>query len=72
MAVKKQAAKKQTAKKQASLPHPSRITSEDSHDMIVEAGGKVVYVPKKPPLKPSTYAEVCEAAGATDPRRFRP
>ena len=53
------------------LPHQPRIVSEDSHDVIVESPGKVIYVARKPPEKPLTYAEVCEAAGATMKHRPR-
>jgi hypothetical protein len=54
----------------AALMHEPRIKSEDSHDAIMGPDGKMTYIPKKQP-KQLTYAEVCEAAGATMKHRPR-
>jgi hypothetical protein len=54
----------------AALNQP-RIHGEDSHTCVVGPDGKVTYHPKHQPPKPLTHAQVCEAAGASDPRRFR-
>ena len=54
----------------AALMHEPRIKSEDSHVAIMGPDGKMTYIPKKQP-KQLTYAEVCEAAGATMKQRPR-
>jgi hypothetical protein len=54
----------------AALMHEPRIKSEDSHDAIMGPDGKMTYIPKKQ-AKQLTYAEVCEAAGATMKQRPR-
>jgi hypothetical protein len=54
----------------AALSQP-RIMGEDSHTCIVGSDGKVVYKPRTQAPKPPSYAQVCEAANASDPRRYR-
>lgn len=50
-----------------------RVITEDSHDVIVEPGGKVVYLPKGKPERALSHADICERANASDPRRhFKP
>ena len=55
----------------AALMHEPRIKKEDSHDVIVGPDGKIVYKRRTPLPAAPTVAQVCEAANASDPRRFR-
>jgi|SRR5271165_3976972 len=55
----------------AASGYEPRIKGTDSHDVIIEAGGRVVYIPRDPQPAQQCSQEVCENAGASDPRRFR-